>query len=316
MSVSPRPASAPPSQLPHHTRAEPSRLTALCVAGLVCFLTAVGSGYGAWLLFGTHDERENPGGASLLTQSASVTPTPPPPEVAATPPPEPAAVVTRAPAGELAVAGGEVALGGEDTGEPVRRELVKDFAVAETEVTNEQYREFVQATGHRAPRGWTEGEFPAGAVAEPVVWVSWTDANAYCQWLSGKIGAMVRLPTEAEWTLAAGGSQSRKYPWGDAWDDRAAASRETEGRVHAVKSYPLNRSPAGAYDMAGNVWEWTADAARDEAGAPLSENGATKRVLKGGAAIENREFISAAARSALAETKASGNTGFRYVVVR
>ena len=311
-----------PASAPRRLTFEQSRLLALCAAGLTCFTVAVGGGYGAWYLFGTHDRDTAP---ELPTLTQSMLPTPTPANVAAnvaaaaapptaTPTPEPA--VMRAPAGELAVAGGEVTLGGEDTGEPLRREIVSSFAVAETEVTNEQYREFVKETGHRAPgRGWKDGEYPAGA--EPVVWISWTDANAYCAWLSRKIGATVRLPLEAEWTLAARGSEKRKYPWGDEWNDTAAASRETGGRVRTVKSYPQNRSPAGAYDMAGNVWEWTADARRDATGEQLSDDkGVILRVLKGGAAIEDREFISATSRSAVAEQNASGNIGFRYVVVR
>ncbi|HEY0169909.1 MAG TPA: SUMF1/EgtB/PvdO family nonheme iron enzyme, partial [Pyrinomonadaceae bacterium] len=138
----------------------------------------------------------------------------------------------------------------------------------------------------------------------------------YCQWLSGKLGVTVRLPVEAEWELAARGAQNLKYPWGDEWDERAAAATETGGRVRAVKSYPAGRSPYGAYDMAGNVWEWVEDEATDKEGRPKSEDGARLRVIRGGAATEPRAFVSATARYEVREDKGSARLGFRYVVVR
>jgi formylglycine-generating enzyme required for sulfatase activity len=291
--------------------ADESRLVPLTVAGLICFLTAVALGYGGWLLFGTH-EREEPRRAEELRQSAPAQATPEP-TPAATPRAE--AALT-APAGELPVPGGEVALGGEGTGFPLRRVIVKPFLVAETETTNEQYREYLKETGRPAPAHWKNGEFPAGAALEPVSGVTWQEASDYCKWLSGKLGATVRLPNEAEWELAARGPQGLKYPWGNDWDDRAAASTETGGRVRAVKSFPAGRSPSGAYDMAGNVWEWVEDEAADEEGRPKTEGGAGLRVIRGGAATEPRAFVSATARYEVREDKGSARLGFRYVVVR
>ena len=81
--------------------------------------------------------------------------------------------------------------------------------------------------------------------------VSWRDANAFCQWLGKKLGLPVRLPTEAEWELAARGSQGNKYPWGNDWNDEAALSKKTGGKISAVKSFPINRSPFGAYRYGG-----------------------------------------------------------------
>ena len=286
-----------------------SRLVPMTVAGLVCFVTAVVLGYGGWLLFGTH-ERDEPERVSELRQSPPAQTTPEPTPNAPAPP------AATAPAGELPIPGAEVTLGGEGTGFPLRRVIVKPFLIAETETTNEQYREYLKEIGHAAPAGWRDGEFPPGAALEPVSGVTWQEAADYCKWLSEKLGTTVRLPTEAEWELAARGTQNLKYPWGDEWDVRAAASTETGGRVRAVKSYPAGRSPAGAYDMAGNVWEWVEDEAADAEGRPKTEDGARLRIIRGGAATEPRAFVSATARYEVREDKGSARLGFRYVVVR
>ncbi|HEV2762155.1 MAG TPA: SUMF1/EgtB/PvdO family nonheme iron enzyme [Pyrinomonadaceae bacterium] len=287
-------------------RAEESRLLPLTVAGLVCFVTAVLLGYGGWYFFGTH-ERHEPERAARVTQTTT--------EATPQPTPEPSPPVVLAPAGELAVPGGEYVLG-DGTDAPVQRVFLKPYFIAETEVTNEQYREFVKAAGHSAPEHWTDGEFPLGAAKEPVAGVSWNDAAAYCQWLSEQIKATVRLPTEAEWELAARGREGHRFPWGPDWNERAAESAETKGRVRAVKSFPVNRSPFGAYDMAGNVWEWTADEARDENGDPKTKDDVTLRIIKGGSAEEERAFVSAVSRYERRADRPSPFLGFRYVVER
>ncbi len=73
-----------------------------------------------------------------------------------------------------------------------------------------------------------------------------------------KLGFEVRLPTYAEWQRAAGGPKQFKYPWGNEWNE-AAISSEKAPRAFPVKSFDLNRSPYGAFDMVGNVWEWTGE---------------------------------------------------------
>jgi formylglycine-generating enzyme required for sulfatase activity len=300
---------APPRTTPRQkVSAEPSRLWPLSIAGAICFLVALVLGSTAWYFFGTH-RRQTAANSPSLVQTP---PVPTPNEVSATPTPP----VKLAPAGELPVTGGEVALGGEGTDMPLRRELVSPFSIAETEVTNDQYHEFVQATGHKAPTHWENGEFPPGTATEPVTHVTWQDAEAYCKWLSGQIGASVRLPTEAEWARAARGDDNRKYPWGNEWNERAASSKETRGRIRPVKSYDENKSPFGAYDMAGNVWEWVSDEARDAAGQPKLLDGLRQRVIKGGAADDFRKYISATTHFEFPEEQGSGKLGFRYVVVR
>lgn len=291
--------------------AQRSRLVPLIVAGLVCFVAAFLLAYIASLLFGSHRAD-----IAFIRPDVTQTATPtaqPSPTAEALPPAPPAKL---APAGELAVEGGEVTTGGGDTKQPVRRQIVNPFLIAETEVTNEQYREFIKATNRQPPKAWKEGEYAAGTGGEPVTGVTWQDADAYCKWLSEQVGAEVRLPTEAEWERAARGVQSYKYPWGNEWNERAAASTETRGTVRPVKSYPAGRAASGAFDMVGNVWEWIADEARDEEGKPKEIKGVRLRVAKGGAADEPAKVLTAQSRAEIEETFTSASLGFRYIVIR
>ena len=289
-----------------------SRLKPLFLACLVCFVVALMLGGGSWLLFGSRERGERAAETTPVVQTLPAQAPPPAATRAGTEAPP----VKLAPAGELPVAGGEVVLGGGDTGVPLRREFVEPFLVAETEVTNEQYRDFVKATGHKPPEHWKGDEFPPGSALEPVAGVSWNDAVAYCKWLSREINAEARLPTEAEWEAAARGREDRKYPWGGEWNERAADCMEVGGRVRAVKSFPAGKSPAGAYDMAGNVWEWTADEWRGEDGQPKVRDGVTLHVIKGGSAKEPRSLVNAESRYGVAADKSSAALGFRYVVRR
>jgi formylglycine-generating enzyme required for sulfatase activity len=293
---------------PKHNGAEDSRLVPLTVAGVVCFAIATALGYGGWYLFGTHAPAKREMQSGLIVQSPAVSPQ--------SAPPTEQSPARLAPAGELPVAGGEITLGGEDSGMPLKREFVEPFHIGETEVTNEQYREFVKARGYKTPGGWKGGEFPAGAALEPVTNVTWHDAIEYCKWLSVEVGADVRLPTEAEWELAARGKEGRRYPWGNEWDARAADSEESHGRVRAVKSFPAGKSSTGAFDMAGNVWEWVADPARDAEGRPKTRDNVALYVIKGGSALEPRSFVNATSRYEVAADKGSARLGFRYLVRR
>jgi len=241
----------------------------------------------------------------------------PPPSPTAQSEPQSTTAGTPAPAGELPVASGVVTLDGEGTDFPLRRETVEPFAIAETEVTNEQYNEFVKETGGKPPKDWNRGEYPADIPNNPVAGVSWQEAVDYCDWLSKKIGATVRLPSEKEWVLAAAGPQNFQFPWGNEWNPRAANHKEEKGGVIiAVKSYPDFRSPSGAYDMAGNVWEWVSDDALDQNGKQLTTGGVKHKIIKGGSAGAERKYLMNRARYDLPMNTRLGWIGFRYVVIR
>lgn len=226
-------------------------------------------------------------------------------------------IVRTAPAGEVKIAGGEVVLGGANMKLPLKRVVVEDFSIGETEVTNAQYAEFVEAVKNNAPEDWTDGKFPEGKGNEPVVGMTWADANAYCAWLSKELGATVRLPTVAEWERAARGTTDFKYPWGNDWNDEAVPNPNTKGTLMPVKSLPEGRSPFGVYEMLGSVWEWTADAALDELGNPVLFEGTNQRVIKGGSFYDkDPASITIDTIRRRPEDRARDIIGFRYVVIR
>jgi formylglycine-generating enzyme required for sulfatase activity len=161
---------------------------------------------------------------------------------------------------------------------PRHRVFLEAFYLDRTEVTNERFERFVNATSHRtvAERdGWGYADHrrdvsqgaklwgaswraPKGAGTSaqgdhPVVQVSFEDAEAYCRW-AGK-----RLPTEAEWEKAARGIDSRSYPWGPTWDAARANGNLNHASPTVVGSYAGGQSPYGIFDLAGNVHEWVAD---------------------------------------------------------
>lgn len=148
------------------------------------------------------------------------------------------------------------------------------------EVTNAQFARFVETTG---AHGEWQGD-ANGKNRHPVVNVTWHNADAYCHW------AEKRLPTEAEWEYAARGPEGRTYPWGNTWDAsraRLKGSSESDGTA-PVGSFPSGASPFGVLDLAGNVWEWTADwydsayYRKSPLDNPKGPANGTNRVLRGG----------------------------------
>ena len=216
------------------------------------------------------------------------------------------------PAGEFLMGSTDADTDADSDEKPQHKVYLDAFYIDQTEVTNAEYKRFVDATGHRAPDHWTNGQIPAGLENHPVVYVSWEDANAYAQW-AGK-----RLPTEAEWEKAARGTDGRIYPWGNTWDSAKCNSGDGgPGKTTPVGSYPAGASPYGALDLAGNVWEWCADwygegyYQTSPANNPRGPDSGSYRVLRGGSWIINRGDIRAADRLRFDPGLRDYNLGFR-----
>lgn len=216
------------------------------------------------------------------------------------------------------------------------------FVPTEGEVNLEDYSQWWQ---------WTHGanwKHPKGVGSDiegkgnfPVVYISWDDANAYCKW------AGERLPTEAEWEFAArGGLQSNIYAWGNEnvdsgkakcnyWQGNFLYKNDLKDGFYGaapVRSFAPNGN--GLYDMAGNVWEWTADLYNNnyyqqlaKAGVAYNPKGpvksydpdeplVAKRVIRGGSFLCNESYCSGyrvAARMKTSPDSGMEHLGFRCV---
>jgi hypothetical protein len=218
------------------------------------------------------------------------------------------------------------------------RTLGVEFKIGKYPVTNHQYRRFVAAGGYgneqwwseegwqykeryqwQQPRWWDDVRF--NRAGQPVVGISWVEAEAYCAWLTvqwhkaGKIreeqgkAEVVRLPTRAEWEAAARSKHGQEYPWGATDFDPAYANTEESnlGQTTPVDMYPAGRTPDGAWDMAGNVIEWTAD---------RHEEAKDRAWLKGGSWYWDKDYAKSSA-AVVRRIRSVGNYyyGFRVVVV-
>jgi len=193
------------------------------------------------------------------------------------------------------------------------------YYMAVTETTNRQYNRFLKATGHPPPLYWADNNL--NGPQQPVVGVNWHDAQAFCRWLSRVTGVRHRLPTEAEWEVAArGGLVSEPYPWGREAPDAGGRHRANyypndfaaDGfRLTApVGSFPPNGF--GLFDMAGNVAEWCADVNRP-AGGQTPFAAPEYRILKGGSWHSRARDLRCAARQFVPPATADGFIGFRVL---
>lgn len=140
--------------------------------------------------------------------------------------------------------------------QPVHWVRISSFWLAETPVTNRQYAVFLEKTGTMEPVYWRDRRF--SSPDQPVVGVSWKDAEEFCLWLSSASGCRVTLPSEAQWEFAARGTDGREYPWGyEPPDETRACFNATQPAL--VGSFPAGRGPFGTLDQAGNVREWCLD---------------------------------------------------------
>jgi len=178
------------------------------------------------------------------------------------------------------------------------------------------------AKSRERPHYWTDSTY--NNPSQPVVGVTWFEAQAYCAWLSTVTGKTYRLPTEVEWEAAARGLPSpgegaRVYPWCDEWD--ADKANTIEGRV--LKPSPVGAyaaaggvGPFGAEDQAGNVWNWTSSLYRPYPYRPDDREDAEaegERTVRGGSWDFIRLDARCAYRFRYVPVNYAGNFGFRVV---
>lgn len=142
---------------------------------------------------------------------------------------------------------------------------LSEFEIARIPVTNKLYEVFDPL--RKGIRSFSDIISTEQLDNHPVVDVSWYETSLFCQWLAQKYPG-IRLPSEAEWEKAASWTydgKKLKFPWGNKWNPTLLNSWQ-EGPNHTtpVASYPKGASPCGAFDMAGNVWEWCFDWFSDE----------------------------------------------------
>lgn len=217
-----------------------------------------------------------------------------------------------APEGMVYVPGGEFSMGsanGDTFERPPHRVSVKPFFIDLYEVTCADYARFVEQTGHAPPPGWPTGRPPPEMARRPITGISWDDAVAYANWVGR------RLPTEDEWEFAARGEDGRLYPWGEEWQAGLANAGGAEGGLADVGVFK-GTSPFGAYDMVGNVWEWTTSDLKPYPGGQLpgAPRGGLK-VIRGGSWREGPEQATTTYRGYLftRTSKDYSATGFRCV---
>jgi sulfatase modifying factor 1 len=201
---------------------------------------------------------------------------------------------------------------------PVHTVYLDAFYIDKYEVTNAQYKKFMDATGHKAPYHWDDSNF--NDPKKPVVDVTWDDAKTYANW-AGK-----RLPTEAEWEKSArGGLVGKEYPWGDSITHDNGNYVGTGGKDKWKYTSPVGSftpNGYGLYDMAGNVWEWCADWYDEKyyANSPKSnpkgpDSGFYNKVLRGGSWLDtNTNYLRVATRHlGFPPSFVNSNVGFRCV---
>lgn len=199
--------------------------------------------------------------------------------------------------------------------------------MSRTPITNDQYARFAKATHHAPPSHWEAPEPPASLLQAPVTYVTWEDAQAFCEW------AGCRLPSEAEWEKGARGGASgvsaseadtRIWPWGNQLPDatRCHFDQQRQGippgdqRVSDVGKFPAGASPYGLLDMAGNVWEWTASAYAPYPWTPATTKVSTEVpvVLRGGSYNHDANGVRCSARTAMSPGARDVYIGFRVAV--
>ncbi len=195
-----------------------------------------------------------------------------------------------------------------------KRKVEREYKIDIYPVTNDRFNRFISANGYKNEKFWSEDGWKwkeKNKILQPKYWddpkwnepdhpivgVSWYEADAFARW-EGK-----RLPTDEEWERAARGTDGREYPWGNEFDKEKCNSYESElRRTTPVTRYPNGISQDGCYDMAGNVWEWTAD---------WYDNDNDSKAIRGGSWINDSGGVRCAFRGNDGPLYRSNDIGFR-----
>ena len=196
---------------------------------------------------------------------------------------------------------------------PQHKHFLPLFYIDRHEVTNAQYKAFIDATRAKPPVYFFGRSIPPGRQNHPVTDVSWYEADHFCRW-SGK-----RLPTEAEWEKAARGTDGREFPWGETYDKtKLNAGDSGRGDILPVGSLKEGAGPYGVMDLSGNVWEWVEDWYQPYPNSTYQSNlfGEKQKVFRGGGwgGIGHYSlplFYRAAYRSSIPPEEAYADLGFR-----
>ncbi len=196
--------------------------------------------------------------------------------------------------------------------------IKKDFYISRYEVTNLEYKEFLNATKKHVmiPPNWT-GD------TQPAVGVSWDDANAYAAWLSELTGKDYKLPTEAQWEYAARAGTHTRYFWGDVYQKEGSWLKTFPIQTHAYAWVKTNSDnithPVGSkkpnawglYDVTGNVWEWCSDTYTDDYNTAPEEE--ALKIIRGGSWFSTPDEITISHRGANVNDFISYSIGFRLI---
>ena len=219
------------------------------------------------------------------------------------------------------VPAGEFTMGsdkGDEDEFPVHHVFLNAYYIDKFEVTNGRFAKFVEAIHSEPPWGFADKDTPVVHADRPVRWVSWMDAMGYCLW-AGK-----RLPTEAEWEKAARGTDGRVYPWGNDLPTSVHAvyglKEGGEESISIIGDRDKGQSPYGAYDLAGNLYEWVMDWYAENyylnfAGSPaINPHGpaeGTAKVQRGGSYINSPYRLRSSFRTKDDPNETDQNVGFR-----
>jgi len=214
---------------------------------------------------------------------------------------------------------GEVTLGdNEYENNPVQNVDLDDYWIYMFKVTNGQYRQCI-ATGACTPPAseppYPDLEDPA-IKDQPVIGVTWGQAETYCEWMKGK------LPTKAQWEKAARGPQANTYPWGEVDPDCDLLNYgDCENpALSEVYEYPEGRSFYQAFDLAGNTYEWVFDLYEDDFISqlpyefPAGPPDGTERSVRGSSYVSEEELIPSAQLFYLEPERYRTDLGFRCVI--